>query len=810
MGNFPGGNFVIVSNGTTNGVAITSNGALSATGGFIGDGHLLTGVGGGTNTYHGDGSTITAVTNGNAVTFSGSGGGITASAATNIANSAAASATVGMVTNGQGGVTVGLSITSSVPASTIQNAPWANASGSLFIGTFTKVDNEGLVPAISGDGVNWNVSYNQRVLGTNPAYFIANDSYWRLGPRNYLMVSFYGTNVLNTTTSEETGFAVFTSTNFILWNFVTNYPVAIPGLQQVWAPELFVESNNVNVFFAAQSTNYGSFFQIYSVTATNSAFTGWTAPNLITNLIMTSSHHAIDPFVFKDGTNYDLFFKDDNTKYICLAQSASLTSGYTVIRSNDWAGWGANLEAPCVEVRPDGQYILIADNNQYFYSLSTNLLGPWTAMQAVNSPGLVLRHGTFHQAPMTECSELFADAQNQNGKIVGFSALAVGNLQTPISPVDESVTYALNVRNPYNHQAVIDNDGSQNLYSGLNFASRGVDNFVLADMAPSGMFGLYNFNVTNFEWTSSNGVFNVTGAITINGIPVLTNAVGGSTNSYTDALAVAALGAVGITNAGANAVLTNGSTGNTLNNLMVSGGGFASPALTIINGILALGSNSLTAISASGPSLNIGNGGISGSGNWIAGVPWSALPATPLTNITYGNLPAGTVTNLASVPSGVGLTASPNLWTASNNFSAPVNCSAGFTNSGATKLGGVTISSVGVAAGFNNVDSAGSSLDHNVGGQIVAKNSGQIGFSATSSGTASPDTYLTRVAANQLAVNGSFAMTNAVFYPWNSTTGPTWITNGASGIWNSNGVITLLRTSLAGQTTYTDHLLFAH
>lgn len=50
--------------------------------------------------------------------------------------------------------------------------------------------------------------------------------------------------------------------------------------------------------------------------------------------------------------------------------------------------------------------------------------------------------------------------------------------------------------------------------------------------------------------------------------------------------------------------------------------------------------------------------------------------------------------------------------------------------------------------------------------------------------------------------------TNILFYP----TGSNFITctNGMSGIWNSNGVATYVRTSTKGSKGYTDHLLFAH
>ena len=42
------------------------------------------------------------------------------------------------------------------------------------------------------------------------------------------------------------------------------------------------------------------------------------------------------------------------------------------------------------------------------------------------------------------------------------------------------------------------------------------------------------------------------------------------------------------------------------------------------------------------------------------------------------------------------------------------------------------------------------------------------------------------------------------------SSGPVSVTNGLSGMWNSNGVADYWRTSLAGSTNFTDHLLFSH
>ena len=56
---------------------------------------------------------------------------------------------------------------------------------------------------------------------------------------------------------------------------------------------------------------------------------------------------------------------------------------------------------------------------------------------------------------------------------------------------------------------------------------------------------------------------------------------------------------------------------------------------------------------------------------------------------------------------------------------------------------------------------------------------------------------------------GTFTATNGFVLPTNATCQMV-ISNGLSGLWNSNGVATWLRTSQKGSTSFTDHLLFLH
>jgi hypothetical protein len=92
--------------------------------------------------------------------------------------------------------------------------------------------------------------------------------------------------------------------------------------------------------------------------------------------------------VKREGTFY-LWYKNETTKYIEYASSTSLTSGYTVVESGDWAGWGSGLEGmTLVHLEPDTWRIYFDDyNNDVFYwSESDDGWATWSAKTAVETP----------------------------------------------------------------------------------------------------------------------------------------------------------------------------------------------------------------------------------------------------------------------------------------------------------------------------------------------------------------------------------------------------------------------------------------
>lgn len=199
-------------------------------------------------------------------------------------------------------------------------------------------------------------------------------------------------------------FAVASSPDLINWTTIATLDVSgVPNITNSWAPELYVnpEDGNVYIFFTSVEA---SEMEVWYVQATNAALTAWGSPQ---KLGWTSAPvRAMDPIFTKVDSTWYMFFGDNN--YICRATAASLLGPWTQDRSGDWAGWGINREAPQIVRLGPSKWRLYIDRYEgtspnwtypgYAYTESTNLT-TWTALTPLTMgpdvPLIVLRHGSF-------------------------------------------------------------------------------------------------------------------------------------------------------------------------------------------------------------------------------------------------------------------------------------------------------------------------------------------------------------------------------------------------------------------------------
>lgn len=234
----------------------------------------------------------------------------------------------------------------------------------------------------SHDGITWSqIPSTYTTCGTvvrdpSIAYLPAAQKYW-----------------LVHTNSTTTTFDLASSWDGKAWTCIKQVSLAavVSGTgAAVWAPEwvhdpdgsLWLDTNGTPHVLVAASVSGTSDtgFGIYEVHPTSADFTQWSTPVLLTGSGFPTN--LIDPYAVVGGEKFYLFYKNENSRYIELAVSGQLTTGYAITESGDWAGWGTPLEGPSViMVAPNiWRIYLDAQGNGIYHSESTaGLAGPWSA-----------------------------------------------------------------------------------------------------------------------------------------------------------------------------------------------------------------------------------------------------------------------------------------------------------------------------------------------------------------------------------------------------------------------------------------------
>lgn len=187
----------------------------------------------------------------------------------------------------------------------------------------------------------------------------------------------------------------------------------IGTVYHTWAPEWFIDPSQaegyrqVHVLFAATVNNsLDGPFRLYEIHPTNRAMTAWSTPVEVTGPSLPVDQ--IDPFMVyapdigTAGKPYKLWYKENNGAFIEYMESASLTSGYTVVESGNWAGWKGlrSIEAVCLIRLDDGSWRAYFNENVgyttvgNFYSDSLDGWATWSMRANVGTQSL-MSHGTY-------------------------------------------------------------------------------------------------------------------------------------------------------------------------------------------------------------------------------------------------------------------------------------------------------------------------------------------------------------------------------------------------------------------------------
>lgn len=387
------------------------------------------------------------------------------------------------------------------------NPPYAEES--FLTSSFRRSDEE-LYLFTSTNGKQWNLLdtnslYSGQTL-RDPSIIWYKNKYYIAHTKDY---------------GQSGNFSILSSTDLLNWELVREV-VACSGGRYAWAPEFFIDTDgSVNIFVAcgyiwweggAHALGTGEEFKIYNVNATNDNLTSWTAPVNVTGNFNLTTNLTIDACMVKIGSTYYLYYTSPVESYIEYATSTSKTSGFVVQETEDWAGWGADLEGESLVQINSTTWRIYLDKFRdggegIYYSESSDGFGTWTSKLLTISGGDFAHATTLNKYNNLESGgkviriknfDIQSDWTTGGGETVSFD----GNMT-----IDALTVSAGDTLNITTSGAVVTGNSAKKIVNGgnLNIIGASGNNIIL-----TGYKGLYSAvgSVVNVQYANftSNGL----------------------------------------------------------------------------------------------------------------------------------------------------------------------------------------------------------------------------------------------------------------------------------------------------------------
>lgn len=322
---------------------------------------------------------------------------------------------------------------------------------STFIMTHFATGTEKLLISRSSDGITWTpISPSPLFTPTgyvvnkfslrDPSIIYYNDRYYVA----YTPNGFYS--------GKHVG--ILTSKDLVNWDSLTSVQFTSSSGKFTWAPEFFIDNGNVYLFASVgdSTSGGGANMRIKYSMASNSSLTTWTTADTISGTSLRGN--MIDPFIVKNGSTYNLWYVYQDSFYVEYLSSSNLTSGYTITKSGDWAGWGNSVEGISLVKLDSIKWRIYLDNWQsghvgnYQYRESSDNFATWTSATTIKTPIQYIQHGTIFRTnnignfrnTLNTGSSIFASRGNGNAYFWNGGGDTTGSIGIGTSLPDSQLT----------------------------------------------------------------------------------------------------------------------------------------------------------------------------------------------------------------------------------------------------------------------------------------------------------------------------------------------------------------------------------
>ncbi len=233
-----------------------------------------------------------------------------------------------------------------------------------------------LIIYTSNDGLNFTLLYDTGYVG--PSGYLRDPSIMKHTDGKFYLA--FTTPPDAGCCGPQTSFAIASSSNLKDWTTVTQVPSGIAGVNNVWAPEWFKDTDGtIHILVSINSST------TYRYEPTDNTLTKWGTG---TKIGMTG---VIDTFMVKVGDTYHSFSKGS---YVQHGTAPSLDGPWTYDGISHWPGC---KEAPAVIGLPDGTWRLFCDAGGGGHEKSSDGSADfktWTTATTLPNVGNNISHGT--------------------------------------------------------------------------------------------------------------------------------------------------------------------------------------------------------------------------------------------------------------------------------------------------------------------------------------------------------------------------------------------------------------------------------
>jgi hypothetical protein len=287
-------------------------------------------------------------------------------------------------------------------------AKWnLKGSGKYLMAGFKGQNNDDFLYTFrSNDGVDFNFSPTNYLP---PATHLCRDfGFCQMFGKYWILHAICDTGAPSGYLTHAHQFDVAYSTDTSSWTFLTSVDIttatgASTGGAWTFHPirnfdgtPWFDGSGLPHFMFGASSDNQAT-ASLWEIHPTDQTMTTWSTPVQMTGTSLPSVMY--DPYCLYDGTTFSVWYGNavSPNHYIEMMSSTTMTSGYTVQKSGNFAGWGNTLEHPCLIRNADGTWTIYVDQlgNLCSYATGNAAWSSWSGLTSLTYDGGQAQSSTF-------------------------------------------------------------------------------------------------------------------------------------------------------------------------------------------------------------------------------------------------------------------------------------------------------------------------------------------------------------------------------------------------------------------------------